>query len=485
MKTRRQFIKESLATGATLALSAGCGPNQEDNSGTGPRDIDVLRSNFQGQLILPGDQAYEAARAVFWRNPRTDKRPAVIARCADTEDVVRSMEFAVENDMPLTVRGGAHSFLGWGTDDNALVLDLSPMRAIAVDPVGRTGRAGAGVLAQAFVEAAGSTGLVAALGECPTVGIAGLTLGGGLGWLSGMHGATCDTVLSAEIVTTDGRTLVASQDQNSELFWAIRRGGGNFGVVTSLEYSLYPIEDVVAGSLRYRNTDVRPVLRLFAEIMENASDEFQARAIVTRQDGEPALRVELCWAGVPRDGEDVIRSLREGAVPLTDTVRQRTHSDFTAGEAGSGVTMSSAIKGSYLQRLTDEATDFVVDSVSTAPVPDPIIGLDHYMHGAVCRVAPDSTAFELRVPHAIHAFVVARWNDPAVAATSQRWIDDTWMQLKPFSAGRAYANYPAADGERAVRAAYGENYSRLASVKKRYDPGNMLRRNYNIDPERI
>jgi len=485
MKTRREFIKQGLVAGATFALSSGCGLRLDEISGIDSASIEKLRANFAGQLILPGDQIYDSARAVFWRSPLTDKRPALIAGCVRPGDVARCIEFAEQQELPLAVRGGAHSFLGWGTCNDGLVIDTSPMKEIIIDPVNRTAQAGAGVLAQELVAAASPHGLAPVLGQCASVGVSGLTLGGGLGWLSGKHGATCDTLLSAELVTADGRTVVTSANEHPDLFWAIRGGGGNFGIATSFEYRLYPIDDVTAGRLWYRFDDARTVLRFFGDFMAGAPDELQALVALAPRDGERLVRIDMCWSGSPGDAEDIVRPLRTVAKPVGDTVQRRAYIDtFNIGVGDDVSWKYSALKGSYLQSLSDDAIDIVLDSFARAPGPRPAIGLDHYMHGAVCRVAPDSTAFELRMPNALHVWIVASWDDPAAASPSFRWIDETWSALQAHAAGRVYANYPAAEGDAAVRAVYGQNHSRLVAVKNEYDPRNVFQRNYNIRPGR-
>jgi FAD/FMN-containing dehydrogenase len=388
----------------------------------------------------------------------------------------------VQRDLPLAVRGGGHGFLGWGTCDDGLVIDTSAMKEIAIDPVNRTARAGAGVVARELVAAASPHDLVPVLGQCPTVGISGLTLGGGLGWLSGKHGATCDNLLSAELVTADGRRLVTSETEHPNLFWGIRGGGGNFGVATSFTFRLHPIGNVMAGTLSYRWADARRVLRTFGEVMEGAGDELQGRATLSH-DGEPAIHISICWSGDPGEADAIVRPLRTIASPEADTIKRLSYLE-TFGMSEGVPRQFSAIKGSYLERLSPEAIDVVLDRLVRAPAPGVLIGLDHYMHGAVCRVASDSTAFDLRVPDALHVFLSAETDNAAAGPALSRWIDETWNALQPYAGGRVYANYPAAESEPVVKAAYGGNYARLVAVKNEYDPGNVFQRNYNIRPAR-
>jgi len=497
MKTRREFLKQGLISGATFALSGACWFGR-DSDGIDSDAIRKLGDSLEGQLILPENEAYDAARRFFWWNPATEKRPAIIARCERPDDIARCVEFARKHDLVLAVRGGAHSFLGWSTCDDGLVIDVSPMKEIAVDPGKRTARAGSGVVTRELVEAASSHDLVPVLGQCPTVGISGLTLGGGLGWLSGKYGAVCDNLLSAELVTADGQSMVASATENPDLFWAIRGGGGNFGIVTSFEYRLHPLSRVFAGVLTYRLSDARAMLSFYRDFMAEAPDELQAVASLTRDpgwiasdQGDPLLNFAVCFSGDLNDGEKVLQPLRSHASPVRDTVQPRvrwfglssfaTYSD-TFNEGGGGARNYRHTRGSYLESLSEGAIDVVLDRFAHAPDPGASIGLDHYMHGAVCRVAPDATAFELRSPGGLHVWISANWNDPSVTAAIVGWSEETWSALQPFSAGRIYANYPNAEGEAAAKAAYGGNYSRLLSVKNKYDPSNVFRRNQNLRP---
>jgi FAD/FMN-containing dehydrogenase len=487
MKTRREFLKQGLTSGAIFALSGACRFGR-DTDGIDAGAIGRLRDGLRGQLILPGDKAYDAARRFFWWNPTTEKRPGIIARCERPDDIARCVEFARQHDLVLAVRGGAHSFLGWSTCDDGLVIDVSPLKEIAVDPGKRTARAGSGVVTRELVEAASSHDLVPVLGQCPTVGISGLTLGGGLGWLSGKYGATCDNLLSAELITADGRSVVANATENPDLFWAIRGGGGNFGIATSFEYRLHPLSAVFAGVLTYRISDAHAMLSFYRDFMAEAPDELQAVAKLTRNPGwmtsdnvEPQLNLEVCFSGDLNDGERIVRPLRTHANPVRDTVQPKAYS-HTFAQRGGDPRAFRHTKGCYLESLSEEAIDVVLERFAHAPDPGVAIGLDHYMHGAVCRVAPDSTAFELRTPGALHVWISTDWNDPSVTAAVVGWSEETWKALQSYSAGRIYANYPHTDGEAAARAAYGGNYLRLLATKNKFDPSNVFHRNQNLQP---
>ena len=265
--------------------------------------------------------------ALINHNASTDKRPAIIARCAGQDDVARAIEFARQHELPLAVRSGGHSFTGWSTCDRGIVIDTRSMREIIVDPIEQTIRTGGGVLSGDVTTAAGEHGLAAVIGQCPTVGVAGLTLGGGLGWLSGRFGATCDNLVSTQIVTADGLALEASAKENPDLFWAVRGGGGNFGVVTSLTHRLHAINHVTAGELSYRMADARAVLHAFGEIMEQASDELQAIVILRNHD-EPIVRIRMCWSGDRQRGEGAARQFRSIATVQDDTVKRKAFRDI-------------------------------------------------------------------------------------------------------------------------------------------------------------
>jgi FAD/FMN-containing dehydrogenase len=484
MSTRRDFVTTTVLTGASLAL-ASCGRRLQRPATLADSDaFRRFRTSISGRVILPGDKDYDAARRVAWRNPATDKHPAVLALCERDDDVARCIEFARRHQLKVAVRSGGHSFMGWGIGDG-LVIDVSRMKTIAVDPVHQTLRVGAGVTADAMLGAAAKHGLAPVLGECGSVG-AGLALGGGLGWLSGALGATCDNLLSARLIAAGADTATASAASNEDLFWAIRGGGGNFGVATSLEYRLHPIRQVLAGGFAYPVRDARSVIRLFRDFMSTAPDELQALVYLNSDHGG-SLMVVLVHAGDTTAGEAVVGQFRKLKTPQRDWVERRAYADTYTMPPYSDDTGPScdfhAIRGSYIESLSDGAIDVVVGRFTDAP-PACAFGfdLDHYMHGRVCRVPPDSTAFELRAPGAVHLAFGAEWDLPERAEACIAWLDSTWTQLQPYAGGRMYANYMSVDGESAAKAAYGRNYTRLASIKRRYDPDNVFQGNLNIRP---
>lgn len=439
-----------------------------------------FRASLLGRLILPVDQEYDQARRMaYWKNPATDKHPAMIALCAQEEDVARCVDFARQHDLTVAVRSGGHSFLGWSTCDDGLIIDLSLMKDISIDPNKRVAHASAGVLAQEMDAASARYGLAPVLGQCSTVGIAGLTLGGGLGWLSGKYGAVCDNLLSANLITVDARSVTANTESNSDLFWAIRGGGGNFGIATSFDYQLHPVSEVLAGWLTYPVQEARNLLRFHREFMAAAPDELQ----VTVGIGFGVVLVTFVYPGDLNTGNKLVDRFRTFMTPTRDTVRRRPYAKMFP-PSGSGEFVPSAftaMKGSYLEQLSDEVIDIVVESLAQAPAGCGI-AFDHYVHGEVCRVAPDSTAFELRTPGAFHIPIFSGWDDPAYEVASMTWTENTWRVLQPYTGGRMYANYMSIEGGQAVKAAYGSNYARLRTIKTKYDPDNFLRRNPNVLP---
>ncbi|MGH8527283.1 MAG: FAD-binding oxidoreductase, partial [Gammaproteobacteria bacterium] len=318
-------------------------------------------------------------------------------QCASEEDALQAVEFARRHELEVATRAGGHSHLGWGCS-NGLIVDLSGMKRIAIDPLRRTVRADAGVLSGEVAREAGRHGLAPVLGQCPGVGASGVILGGGLGWLSGLHGASCDNLLSAQVVTADGRVLSADSERNADLFWGLRGAGANFGVTTSFECKLHPIGSVTGGDIHYSVRDARVVLRFFRELMDEAPDAFQATLNLTP--GERGVFVSLCHAGNESEAERTLHSLRAIATPTKEFVKRQQFADLAERPAATNPanTPPPAFRGIqtvYRDRLSDDLIDIIVDRFGQAS-PETIMGISHYMHGQVCRVAPTATAFSLR-----------------------------------------------------------------------------------------
>jgi FAD/FMN-containing dehydrogenase len=370
--------------------------------------------------------------------------------------------------------------LGWGAS-HGLVIDLTGMKRLSIDPARRIGRVDAGVSGAEVVRSAGRYGLAPVLGQCPDVGAAGITLGGGLGWLSGLHGASCDNLVSARIVAPNGAILPVDAERNPELLWGLRGAGANFGVATSLELRLHPVETVTAGDIYYPAREARPVLRFFRTLMAEAPDSFQATINLTT--GARGVFIMLCHAGSGVEAERLCRNLRTVATPSRDTIRRQRFAELADQKyvASSVDANFRYVTTAYRNQLSGEVVDAALDSLSGAP-PEMVLGISHYLHGEVCRVAPDSTAFPLREQGGIHIRASVDWNDPAAAPRLMRWADEVRRRLRPASGERIYANYQSYDGQGSAEAVFGANLARLAALKNRYDPANLFRRNSNIEP---
>ena len=482
--TRRNFIKRTAAASGTLGFAIGCRRLQvTDRNDISREAIERLRTRLKGRLTLPSDPSYESARRVFYWNQATERAPRVIVQCAREEDVLRAVEFARHHELEVAARSGGHSHLGWGCS-NGLVIDLSGMKRIDIDPSRRTARAEGGVLSGEVARAAGRYGLAPVLGQCPGVGATGLILGGGLGWLSGLHGASCDNLLSARLVTADGRVLIADSERNPELFWALRGAGANFGVTTSFECRLHPIGPVMGGDIHYSVRNARVVLQSFRELMDEAPDAFQATLNLTR--GERGVFVSLCHAGSESEAERTLRSLRAIATPTKEFLKREEFAALAERPAATNPadTPSPAFRGIqavYRDRLSNDLIDIIVDRLGQAS-PDAIMGISHYMHGQVCRLAPTATAFPLRGLGGLNVRLAYTWNDPAVGQHLTQWADESFSLLRPSADERIYANFQTYETRTGAAAVYTTNFSRLSALKSKYDPQNFFRRNSNIPP---
>jgi len=479
-QSRRQFIKRAFAIVGTLGLTTA--PTQLEIRDGSQIDSDALkrfRAQLKGGLILPTDPGYDAARRVYFWNPEIERRPALVARCVHADDVRYAIEFARRHGLEVAVRGGGHSHMGWGTS-NGLVIDLPGLNRVTIDPDKRTCHIDAGLSNGEVIRLAGRYGLAPVLGQCPGVGAAGLNLGGGLGWLSGLHGAACDNLLSADVVTADGRILSVDAERNSDLLWALRGAGANFGVITSVECRLQSIGPVTAGELYYSIREARPVLRFFRSLMAEAPDSLQAALNLTT--GERGVFVHLCHAGEWSEAERLLRTFRTVATPVKDTVRRQEFAQFAGGlPAGRPDTSFRCVATVYRNELSDEVMDKVLDRFSDAP-PETNLGIDHYMHGEVCRPRSDSTAFPLRQSGGIHIRISLAWKDSAEAQHRMLWADEARKLLRPSSGERIYANYQSYVGKGTAEAVFDANLSRLVVLKTKYDPTNFFRRNSNVEP---
>jgi FAD/FMN-containing dehydrogenase len=440
---------------------------------------------FAGDLLRPGEAAYEEARRAF--NGLIDKRPALIARCLGEADIADAIAYARGAGLEISIRGGGHSVAGRCLTDGGLMIDLSRMKGIYVDPSARTARVQPGVSWGELNRETQLHGLAVTGGLISTTGIAGLTLGGGLGWLMPKLGLATDNLLSARIVTADGRTLTASEEENADLFWGLRGAGGNFGVVSSFEYRLHPVGPLVTGGLVAHPFDAAAdVLRFYRDFTADVSDELMTVAGVGHApdgSGTKLALVVACHVGAPEQAEEELRPLREFGSPVMVELGPLPYTALnTMLDAGYPTGSLNYWKSAFLSDLTDEAVDELLARFAGCPSPMTAALIEHF-HGEVTRVPVDATAVPHREPS--YNFVVTSvWTDQAGAQENVAWTKDLFAAMEPFLVDRRYLNYFSEDdvGDDPVRAAYGPNYERLVELKKAYDPDNLFRLNANVPP---
>jgi FAD/FMN-containing dehydrogenase len=451
--------------------------------------LDQLRAEVRGDVVTPGDDAYDDARKVY--NGMIDRRPAVVVRCSNVDSVVAAVNFARENGLDLAIRGGGHSVPGFGTCDDGVVIDLSGMRSVTVDATSRTARAEGGATWGDFNDATHAHGLATTGGIISTTGIGGLTLGGGIGYLSRGFGLSCDNLISADVVTADGRSLVASDEENADLFWALRGGGGNFGVVTSFEYRLHPVETIYGGPMLFEIDDAATVLRFYREFIADAPEElggFPAWQIAPPlpfipedRHGDTFLVFIACWAGPIAQGEAMLKPLHEVAPVVAEHVGEMPYPALnSAFDALVPPGLQHYWKANFVTELNDEMIDAHLEHGPKVPVVNSTVHI-YPINGACHRVASDATAFAYR--DANFANVVAgMWPDPSQNEANIRWVRDYYDATAPLSEEGGYINFMAGDDQGRIRANYRGNYDRLAQVKRTYDPDNLFHLNQNIRP---
>lgn len=440
--------------------------------------VEEFAKGFRGEVVLPGDDGYDEVRKVF--NGMIDRRPALIARCADTHDVVRSVRFAREHDLLVSVRGGGHSVAGHGVCDGGMMIDLSLMKGIEVDAENRVAKAEPGLRLGEFVVETEKYGLVSPTGTVSDTGLAGLTLGGGYGYLSGKYGLALDNLLSAEVVTADGRVLRASADEHPDLYWALRGGSGNFGVVTSFELRLHPVTRVLGGMLIHPFERAGEVLRFYREVAASAPDELTVyAALATTPDGQQAVAIMPCYCGPMEEGERTLAPIRAFGPPMADLVRPMKYSEMnTLVDAANPPGMQNYWKGNLMRELSDGAIDAIVEHVARVPSPRTVVLIDQ-LHGAAARISPSEAAFAHRDTRH-NVMTMSMWEDPADAEVNIAWTRGLSAAIEPFASGAVYVNGAY---EQRPFAAYGGNYDRLVEIKTAYDPTNFFRHNQNIRPK--
>jgi hypothetical protein len=445
-----------------------------------------FREGFGGEIVLPGDEGYDAARVVW--NAAVDRRPAIVVRPTGVPDVTAAVRFARDHDLVIAVRGGGHSVGGFSTCDDGMVLDLSAMRGVHVDPEGRTARVNGGSLLGDLDREAQAFGLACPVGVVSHTGVGGLTLGGGMGRLQRKHGFTIDNLLSVDLLTADGRLVHASEEENPDLFWGIRGAGANFGVVTSFEFRLHPI-----GPQMVHGWTVHPIDRahelgaLFREFSRSAPAEvFSSFALALGGPddpwpaGQPVVVLGGAHCGPADAAERELRPLRDGQ-PLQDTIETKTYLDMQgAGDETFAWGKRFYMKGGFLDELTDEFLDVAVDHMGRAPG-EVSVGL-WAQGGGIARVSDDATAFSGRSA-AFWLGVESTWEDPSKDDEYVSWSREAWDALKPFTTAGTYVNDLVESSEELARAAYGDaKYERLVELKRAYDPDNVFRLNQNVKP---
>jgi len=453
--------------------------------------INGLKSRFHGELLTPEDHAYDAARTVF--NAAINRRPALIARCTSPEDVIAAVNLARDEQLPISVRCTGHNIAGFAVCDDGVVIDLSPMKTISVDPDARTVRVGGGANWGEVNDALQPFDLAATGGFVSITGVSGLTLGGGLGWLVRKHGLALDNLLSAEVVLANGRLVTASASENEDLFWAIRGGGGNFGIVTSFEFRVHPVGAVLAGIVLHPADAAAAAIREWRTFEATSPEACTQGALLFHfpddpSGPEPLRGAALCglggvYAGAIEEGERVLRPLRDYGPPLADTFESMPYNvaqrmaDFLWPPGLHGYW-----KSSFLNGLSDGAIDTIVEYFAKVPSKRTVMVLEHNGDGAMDRVPEAATAFGHRGwPY--NLVVTSAWSDAADTDKNVAWTRACFEALRPFSAPAAYVNYMDDEGAEGVRTAYGATkLARLMSLKAKYDPRNQFRMNQNITP---
>ena len=445
--------------------------------------VEEFQKSLRGELIRPGDGGYNEARKIW--NANIDKHPALIARCIGAADVINAVNFARDNHLLVSVRGGGHNFPGTCVADGGLVIDLTNMNSVRVNPVRRTARAEGGTKWGQFDRETQAFGLACTGGTNYDTGIAGLTMGGGQGWLGGKYGLALDNLISVDIVTADGQLRIASATENPDLFWAVRGGGGNFGVVTSFEYQLHPVGPLPVGVVIFPLDRAREVLQFYNEFASSFPDELNpASGLATLEDGTPAVAIVACYNGPLEEGEKVLEPLRQIGQPIMaqfDSMPYVQVQHLLDPFVPEGHQYYE--KGHFITDIRDGAIDALIESYRTTSSPGNLLVFQQ-QGNAANRVSQDATAYSHRDAR-YNLILIARWSDPGESEIHFKWTRDLWEKLVPYSTGGVYVNNvgsEADDGATMIRSAYGANYQRLAAIKQKYDPTNLFRHNQNIRP---
>jgi FAD/FMN-containing dehydrogenase len=452
--------------------------------------VAALRSKLRGTVALPGEDGYEAARSIW--NAMIDRRPGLAVRCLGAADVVNAVKLARDQKLLVSVRSGGHNIAGNAVCDGGLLIDLSLMKSVRVDPASRTARVEPGATLADFDKEAQGFALATPLGINSTTGVAGLTLGGGFGWTTRKFGLTVDNLISADVVTADAKLLRASDEENQDLFWALRGGGGNFGVVTSFEFKLHPLgPEVLSGLIVHPLERARELLPEFRRIANEAPDELTTWVVMrkapplpflpTEWHGKEVLIFAACYSGDLKEGEKATKALRALGKPIVDVISPHP---FAGWQAAFDPLLTPGARNYWKSHdftdLPDAAIKVILDAVRTLPSPECEVFIAH-VGGAMARVPANATAWPNRDAHFIMN-VHTRWRDKAQDGACVAWARQLFESVAPFASGSVYVNFMPDDEKERVEKAYGSNYRRLAEIKRRYDPGNLFRVNQNIQP---
>jgi FAD/FMN-containing dehydrogenase len=445
-------------------------------------DIEALRAELTGEVILPGDEGYEEARRIW--NAMVDRRPALIAKCVGADDVIAALRFAREHELIVSVKGGGHSVAGKSVCEAGLMIDLSPMRGIEVDPAAKTVRAEGGVTWGEFDRATQAHGLAATGGVIPSTGIAGLTLGGGLGFLMRRFGLACDNLIAADLVTADGELIHVDEASHPDLLWGLCGGGGNFGIATSFEFQLHELgPTVLGGVIVHPYEHARDVMRFYREFVRTAPDELTVYCgLGAGEDGGLTVALVVCCSAPLEEGERLPQPLRAFGSPLVDTVAPVPYLAIqNLFETTYPPGRMNYWKSNFLDEISDDLIELMIEHIASLPSPHANLSLEH-MGGAVKRLDSDATAFPDRDAN-FSLLVTSAWPDPADNEANIRWVREGWETLRPHAKQSVYVNYVDAGEDERVVEAYGPNYARVAALKAKYDPDNVFRHNHNVPPK--
>jgi hypothetical protein len=498
-QSRRQFVRHTLLSAGGLLMTSVAGAfDQPGGAGLDTGELDkflvAFGKSIRGKVLLASDAGYDGMRRALSFNPLTDKYPAIIAQCKTAEDVARSIEFAQANNLEIAVRSGGCDVMGQSVCDSGIVIDLSLLQAIELSVKDRTVRVGAGVRCGTLEHTLSDAGVVVPLACNPMVGISGLTLGGGLGWVLGKHGTTADNVTAMDIITADGNQLRASDKQNEDLFWALRGGGGNFGIVTAFEYQVHQLEEVYGGFLLYPIEMLGEYLQFYRDIMASAPDELMIELSVSPTN-PPMLVATVCYAVNETSSQAVLAPIRKFGPPVFDGIRSTKLSqlsaitqegtDFIAANTKPHTGAPKESDGHYnhwrgatIPEWTDSAINRFVTCIEKAPA-SWSIGVGHYMHGAPCAVNAQATPI-LRNEHSCSYFFNVSWGHSSQSDDAMAWVDRSIKDMQPFNSAGTYINYLSSNAPEAVADAYGANYPRLRKLKSQYDSENSFHLNRNI-----